>query len=37
VQAIRAIDSFEFGGPGTVTAELAGRLHDLVTEALQAD
>ncbi len=36
VQAVRAIDSLEFSGPGTVTAELAGRLHDLVTEALQA-
>ena len=36
VQAIRRIDSFELGGPGPVTAELAGQLHDLVTEALQA-
>lgn len=36
VQAVSAIDSKQFNGGGPVTAELAGRLHALVTDALES-
>jgi branched-chain amino acid aminotransferase len=36
VQAVSALDSKKFNGGGPVTAELAGRLHELVNDALES-